>query len=323
MQPVGNNAASTQFLAEALDVAQAQEKLRGCVDGSLQVEAARLVRHKPGRRFLVEYDVVDGANRRQTWIGKSRVKGLDRHTFELHRALHAGAFADESADQIGVPAPVGIVPQWHMWLQRKIRGMVLTEQLWKQEAPRLCGRAIEAVNKLHGANVAPRKAHNIGDELEILEERLSGLADAQPRFAAAIGEVLARCRSWAARIPPARQVGIHRDFYPDQVIVGEDSRFYLIDLDLYCLGDAALDIGNFLAHISELALRQGGSAEALGACEEAATDTFLRLNPSVSLDVVNCWKKLALARHIHISAQFADRQPFTEAIIERVLRRER
>src|SRR5439155_13834588 len=118
VQPLPQDA-TMPFLADTLDLAQAQQNLRLCIDPSVRVEAARLVRHKPGRRFLVEYDVVRNGDRRETWIGKSRPPTVDRSTFDLQRALHASAFSEDSRDGICVPNPVGVVPSWHMWLQEK------------------------------------------------------------------------------------------------------------------------------------------------------------------------------------------------------------
>ena len=51
-------------------------------------------------------------------------------------------------------------------------------------------------------------------------------------------------------------------------IVG-DGRLYLLDFDLYCLGDPALDAGNFIAHVTEQSLRELGDATALAPVEEA------------------------------------------------------
>jgi aminoglycoside phosphotransferase (APT) family kinase protein len=206
-----------------------------------------------------------------------------------------------------------------MWLQEKVAGEVLTVHLGGADAPALCARAIEAVNKLHRANVPPRKMHGVEDELRILDERLSMVAAAQPELAPGIGELLGHCRAWAAGLASSAMIGIHRDFYPDQLIVAQ-SRLYLIDLDLYCLGDPALDIGNFLAHLSEMVLRGTCDIEQFARCENAVVDSFVRLNPGVTPGAVQAWKKLALARHVHISTQFPDRQPFTRLILEMLLR---
>jgi tRNA A-37 threonylcarbamoyl transferase component Bud32 len=307
------------YLVDALTAARAEQNLRQHVDATARVEAARLVRHKPGRRFLIEYDIILGGGVRKTWIGKSRAKGLDRHTFELQRTLHARVFAEDSPDGICVPSTVGVIPEWQMWLQEKVAGDPLTMRLGMADAPALCARAIAAVNKLHKANVTARKAHGVEDELRILGERLPLVAEAQPELAPAIRDVLARCHAWAARLPPTTMVGIHRDFYPDQIIVS-GSRLYLIDLDLYCLGDPALDVGNFLAHLTEMALRGTSDVEALTRCEDAAINSFIRLDPSIAPSVMEAWKKLALARHVHISTQFPDRQAFTRTILEALLR---
>src|SRR4051812_2044564 len=104
------------YMAQALDANAASRHLTQAGYANATVEAARLIRHKPGRRFLVEYDVVQ-ADGRFTLIGKSRAKGLDRHSYELQTALSAGIFGLESTDYISVPPTAGLVPAWNMWLQ--------------------------------------------------------------------------------------------------------------------------------------------------------------------------------------------------------------
>lgn len=64
-------------------------------------------------------------------------------------------------------------------------------------------------------------------------------------------------------------------FYPDQVLVDRD-RLWLVDLDLCCQGDPALDIGNVIAHITEQSLRQMGNPSALGDQEAALQDAFIQ-----------------------------------------------
>jgi aminoglycoside phosphotransferase (APT) family kinase protein len=109
--------------------------------------------------------------------------------------------------------------------------------------------------------------------------------------------------------------GIHRDFYSDQVIV-DGPRLYLIDFDLYCLGDPALDIGNFLGHITEQSLRTLGDAGALAEVERALEERFIELSGEAVRPAVRGYAVLTLARHIYLSTRFPERRPWTERLLE-------
>lgn len=319
-QPVRPTDPAMPFLPEALDVAVAGIRLRAATRGGLSVKAARLTRHKPGRRFMVEYDVeLDG--RSFTLIGKARAKGLDRRTCDLQRRLYESSFGPGSADGICVPAPAGVVPEWHMWLQHKVPGRPLTEMLFEPGAAALCARAADAVRKLHRCGIEPAKRHTVEDELRILCERLGEVARLQPELRDHVERIRGRCAQWAASVPSYRAAIVHRDFYPDQLIVAED-RVYLIDLDLHCLADPCLDVGNFCAHVTEFSLRSTDEAKRLEACASAARERFLRGasgDHSAMEHAIGCWERLSLARHIYISTRFPDRQAFTGRLIELML----
>ena len=78
-------------------------------------------------------------------------------------------------------------------------------------------------------------------------------------------------------MPKPTPQGIHRDFYPDQVLIDGD-HLYVIDFDLYCMGDPALDIGNFMGHIIEHSLRILGYPAALKEVENAMEERFMELS---------------------------------------------
>jgi hypothetical protein len=308
------------FLPEALDVAVAAIRLRAATHSGLSVNAARLTRHKPGRRFMIEYDVeLDG--RALTLIGKARAKGLDRRTCELQRRLDESSFGPGSPDGIRVPATAGVVPEWHMWLQHKVPGRPLTELLFQPEGAALCARAAEAAHRFHSCGIEPARRHTVEDELRILHERLGEVAQLWPEWAGRLQRVRARCEQWGESIPARRPTIVHRDFYPDQVIV-DAQRMYLIDLDLHCLADPCLDVGNFCAHLTELALRCTGDPVRLEACASAARKQFVRrttADRAATVRAVDCWERLSLARHIYISTRFPDRRALTERLIELTL----
>ena len=82
----------------------------------------------------------------------------------------------------------------------------------------------------------------MADELRILHEHLPLVAEMKPHLGKRIERVLTACDQLGATLTAPKPCGIHRDFYPAQVIV-HGARLYLLDFDLYCRGNPGLDIG--------------------------------------------------------------------------------
>ncbi len=111
-------------LAEALDPIRAGKALAetGIDPRGFVLSACRLLRHKPGRRALIEYlwTHPDGGTLRM--LGKMRAKGLDRRTYMAMRDLHAAGFAAGQSGNVDVPAPLALVPRLDLWLQERVNG---------------------------------------------------------------------------------------------------------------------------------------------------------------------------------------------------------
>lgn len=316
------------FLAQVLDPVLVQHQLTQCLspsyknaDRKINLQAIRVMRYKPGRRCLIEYDLQVAEFRSSqiiTLIGKVRAKGTDRHTHALQQALWQLGFSDNSADGISVPEPIALIPAWNMTLQRKVAGTVATQLFHPNSDIALVKRIAAAAHKLHQANISPHRQHTIHNELQILHDRLPRVLQHYPQWEPRLKRVLQQCDRLAANTPEPRACGIHRDFYADQVIVQGD-RLYLIDLDLYCQGNPALDIGNFIAHMTEQSLRLWGNPNALSEQETALAEDFMRISglPGNGLRLaVQSYTTLTLARHIYLSTQFADRRSLTPALLE-------
>ncbi|MGH9262522.1 MAG: phosphotransferase, partial [Acidimicrobiales bacterium] len=224
-------------------------------------------------------------------------------------------FDAESRDGILVPAPVGAVPELGLWLQRKVQGTSATALLLERSGVDLAARLGEAVHKLHTAGVPTRRRHTLADELRILQERLGAVARARPEWAARVERLLRACERVSARLSGQRRCGIHRDFYADHAVL-DGQRVYLLDFDLYCEGDAAVDVGNCIAHITEHSLRTCGHPLALADREAALEERFVELAGPGARAAVLVYALLTLARHISLSTQFAERRPFTTALLE-------
>ena len=312
-------------LAAALDPIEAQRQLGQRLGhltgerGAVLLMAIRVKRYKPGRRCMIEYDVEiqepDALPKAVTLLGKVRRVRSGKSGYRLLDALRNAGFGDDSRDEISVPEPIGVVPEFRMWLQRKVQGRVATDLLAAPGGEDLVRRIAEAAHKLHRAGVLAKRRHTMADELHILHERLPCVARSEPRWAVRIERLLDACDCLGAGTLKPEPCGIHRDFYADQVIVA-GPRLCLIDFDLYCQGDPALDIGNFLGHIREQSLRCLGDPEALADLEVAMEERFVELAGEETRPAVRAYRILTLARHVHLSTLFPERRPFTGSLLE-------
>ncbi len=294
--------------------------------GTARVTDARLLRHKRGRRCVIEYRLRlgktgDEAPVFHSLIGKARARGTDYRTYTLNYALWHGGFTPEG-DGIEIPEPLGVVPEFNMWLQKKMPGRTATECLAESGNGRVAMvRAAEALYKLHHAPVRVPRRHTMQDELSILAHGLARVSGQRPVWRSRLAVLLDACRREGVRRVSGSRTTIHRDYYPDQVLLGGEGRIVLLDLDLCAQGDPAIDVGNFIAHLTEWALRHTGDPLALAELEDAFLDRYLELAGSSMRAAIRVCTTLSLARHIYLSTQFAGRVDTTEALLELCERR--
>jgi Ser/Thr protein kinase RdoA (MazF antagonist) len=317
------------FLVQALDPNEMSSRLTrdlNCLSAGehIQVFGISVTRHKPGRRCLVAYDLAvhhpSGTVRELAVVGKTRARGTDTSTHDLLKRLWAGSFGTSADDEILVPEPLGIVTDVHMSVQRRVPGEPLTRLLEGPAGDRLARRAADAIHKLHSVPASSRRRHTVEDEMRILGAGLTAVVRDHPRWRKRIARLFHGCMRLAVRIPEEPLSGIHRDFYPDQVLV-DGERLYLTDLDLYATGAPALDVGNFVAHVEEHSLRHFGDPNHLQDRSEALVERYLQLSRRTSREAIRAWTTLSLARQVAISRLTAERQPFTAALLDLCERR--
>jgi aminoglycoside phosphotransferase (APT) family kinase protein len=284
------------------------------------IKAIRVTRYKPQRRCLIEYSIhapeAGAPHRTIELIGKVRSKGLGRKNYELLQKLWNAGFQNTNEDKISIPEPIGVVKVWNMWFQRKVPGEPATHLFHGDRAKDLARRIADALYKLHATAIVPNRQFDVCDELSILKEKLLPVAHARPDWKPRLEAILSACADLAASLPaPSRLAFIHRDFYPDQVLV-HGSQLFLVDFDTACSGDPALDAGNFIGHLIEQRVRDPNQAQAMEAAEHSFTDRYLELSPSVAAESVAGYATLTLARHIALSQQFPSRKGTTPALID-------
>jgi len=275
------------------------------------------VRHKAGRRALIAYDIrlTPDAPDAICWLGKMRAKGLDRATYERTRTLWENGFGRSNDAGVSVAEPVGVVRGWNMWLQKKEAGVSAAERLTDPDGADVARRIAAALVRLHARGPETDRWHSVADELRILDGSLALLMNERPDWAPRLGAVLAACRQQVAALPTQPLRPIHRDFYADNVLIDGDHTV-LLDLDLYAMGDPALDAGNFIAHLMEQGLREADDAGRYESRVSAFLDTFLEESAGARCQSVERYTTLALVRHMHISTLFPERRRYTHTLLD-------
>lgn len=301
----------THELSPATNPAYIQTALREALQQpDLELRDLELLRHKPGRRALIAYTIACPGQPPQTILGKQRTKGVDKHGYHIQRALWQQGF---DLPGLAVPEALALLPDARLWLQRKAAGEPATHHLTPDSLPALWAHIGAAIASLHRTNITTERRWNIADELTLLHDRLNKAAALRPLLAERITALLPALDALGATLADRPGCGIHRDCYPDQILVDGENLTWL-DLDLYCEGDPALDVGNFLAHMSEHALRHYGDARALAA-QESALQQHYQQETGTAPEAIAAWTTLALARHIYLSSQFPERHHTTAPLL--------
>lgn len=295
-------------LARALDRDGMAQAIAAAWGRRVTLEPPELLRDRPGRRALIAYRGVTPEGEFETY-GKLRIKGLDSRTPALHRRLAAVLPAE-----VGVPEVMGILPEAQTWLQARVHGRLLTDLLDSPDTAPLqaAGRGLAHLHAVPLGQIGEAPEWVLRDELTVMHEALARAAATRPEWRDPLAEMGAALSEQARSLPPAPRTGIHRDFYPDQVIVAPD-RTWLLDLDLFSIGDPAVDIANFLAHLREYALRRG--APPPGAQEGAFLSGYAQVSPLPETCRLEVLARVSLARHVWISQRIAGRGHVAERLI--------
>lgn len=260
------------FLSEALEEA----KLIGR-HNPLTIERIDVLKYKPGRRCVLAYELgrSHGTDERLQVIGKVFRDERGHRLHVLQRDLWVDGFGPAAADGIYVARSLGYVPEMRMHIQQRSPGRTLNELALIGSITPFIPRCAAALVKLHNAAVQTElKTYQLEDELASLDRFNAELVERLPDQANRIGALRTNLQTWAATLPPASDLTpVHRDFYYSQVLI-DGPRLTLIDFDLLALGDPAIDVANFTAHLLFLGLDKLDDLHALAGDAQSFVDAY-------------------------------------------------
>lgn len=245
------------------------------------LETIRVLKYKPGRRCVLAYHFArrrsPPAPQPHIVIGKVYRDERGLRLAELQSRLWRNGFGPQAPDEIHVPQPLAYIPEMHLFVQAHAAGHTLQDLVPHVKAGALVRRAAEALAKLH-RSAAPCEgligAYTLDDELAALHRFREEMTAHRPAFALEAESFRAALEAWGRQLPALdAPTLIHRDFYYSQLLF-DGPRVTLIDFDLLALGDPAIDVANFSAHLFLLGLDRLSDGDALAAEAEAFVQAY-------------------------------------------------
>ncbi|NYH91275.1 phosphotransferase [Actinopolymorpha rutila] len=212
----------------------------------LDVTAARLIKHAPGRRTVLRYTVrglrpgVPTQLVGKLFVHPHRAALADANL----RALADGPFKGDGA--LRVPEPLPSPLERGLMLYRHCAGVHL-DRLDGMAAIAGVRAAARWLARLHGCDVILPRRLDLSVECAGSRGWASLVADREPDL---LGLVWRLADGWAraAQLTPlGADVPIHKDFHAGHVLV--DVAVTVIDLDEVRMGDPALDVAHFCAYL--------------------------------------------------------------------------
>ena len=263
----GNTTESHDVMLDRGSMARTLSRLS--LRAPVRIVGAEMVRDKPGRRTTVRYALELGPHRDpRTAYAKRFASARAPH---VHAALQELASALDGSRVPRLPEPLGCLPGEHLVLIGTVPGSPVIERLRGGDVG-LAKSIADALYSLHASGAQLPRAHRPADELSTLSARVARLSLGAPALAAAARDAHDAILACAAQDWTWRQRPLHRDFYPEQVLVDGD-RIGFVDLDDAAMGEPAIDVANFAAHLRLIAIRDDGS-DALARAESAFIERY-------------------------------------------------
>ncbi len=277
-----------------------------------------VLKYKPGHRCVLAYEIAGQDDRAaaQTIIGKVFRDQRGQQHLNAQNALWAGGFRAESADQIAVAKPIAYVPEMNMFVQALAPGSPFDHLMNLPGIERRAARAAAAIAKLHDFRMCLSASYSLEAELANLETWSAELSTLRPDRASIVRLQLARLRSLAGEVPTVDATPVHRDFHYGQLLFSGDL-VTLIDLDLLALGDPAIDVANFAAHLQFLAIQFRQDMHALDGARRAFVQAYLgcRTLPAVAQRLA-FYEAATFFRLLFVALSRPPLRPFFEPLLQ-------
>lgn len=250
--------------------------------------------HRPGKRCISRVHYQSGENLSEKKIKQSvMIKLFKGRSDRSQRLYHVMQQLWEQGfnfdNKVRIPQPIAQIDKANLIIMEDVAATQLgTGNLTSANLM----RAGHALSKFHQGALNTDKTFTLDDEIDLLNNWVARVGQIFPQYTQALNSILDKVSLELRHTAAFEETLVHRDFYEKQVLLNDDQTI-LIDFDTACYADPALDMGNFMAHLTLLEL-QGSKTP-----ENAESDFIYGYGNSASSSLmtrVNNYKRSTLLR---------------------------
>lgn len=282
-------------LQDILDVNKMSDAISAVLeDDQATLKNVELVRHKPGRRAILRFDLSDST----ALYGKTFASKRGPKVFTITEKLSTSrAFGPD----VLTPDAVAYLSDSKLMLLSEVSGEPIENQLCAGDTD-LAERIAFALFHLHSSNVDLGRWHDMEKELSPLDARCADIMKHASALSDEAEDLLIDLMSFDHHAMCWRFRPIHRDMYHDQVLMAKE-KLVVLDLDDASMSEPAIDVANFATHLMLLGLQKAQDAEAYRPLIDAFLNQYAELDPDLDsglVDYLTATTALRLAG-IHVS----------------------
>ena len=241
-------------------------------DSHRWLTSATVVDGKVGERAIVRYEVAaTGAAEPAVLFGK--LYANPARAMQVYTAMNwLWCEVFRQASEMGVPRPLGLLPELGMVFYIPVEGQFLNELFTHEQADHWMALTATWLGQLHRQPLPIGKQFDLANELMNLQEWARLIGQSYPTLFAGANHLVAYLRETAAHLHFQAQAPIHKDFHYQHVLV--NGRLAVIDFDEMRLGDPNFDLAHFCANLHLLAYRTPQMATRPQQLEQTFLETY-------------------------------------------------
>jgi hypothetical protein len=241
---------SLEILIRIQDQSLISKKLGALLGGEIEILNFEVLGYRLEKRCVIRFTMrnKDGSSGARNIVAKAYRPSRFSKALKLVSSSKNKGVGYDSPDGITVPRILAGDTELSVVFMEDAPGISLHFLMEKDIFVSACSAAGRTLRKLHNLEADDLKNHSKLDELGNLRKLLELINNMYPEFKDSFNKELENLTK-SAVVEYSENVFSHRDFFDKQMLFSE-SRSTLLDCDNAAAADPALDVGNFIAHLT-------------------------------------------------------------------------